>query len=54
MLEAEAQERAASLGEGYAVNTMVGQNRVNVRIVAESQEARAENLRDNTLLTAIS
>ncbi len=54
VLEAEAAARAAALGDGYTVNTMVGQNRVNVRIVAESREAREENLRDNTLLTAIS
>lgn len=54
VLEAEAHFRAASLGDGYAVNAMAGQNRVNVRIVAESQEARAENLRENTLLTVIS
>ena len=54
MLEAEAQSRAAALGDGYTVNAMVGQNRVNVRIVAESRAAQKENEQDNTLLTAIS
>lgn len=54
VLEAEAASRAAALGDGYTTNARVGQNRVSVRIVAESREAREENLRDNTLLTAIS
>lgn len=54
MLEAEAEARAGALGEGYTVNSQIGRNRINVRIVAESREAQAENLRDNTLLTAIS
>lgn len=54
MLEYEAEARAASLGDGYAVNTMTGKNRINVRIIAESREAQAENLRDNTLLQVIS
>lgn len=53
-LEAEAAARAAALGDGYAVNSVVGKNRINVRIVAESREAQAENLKDNTLLQAIS
>lgn len=54
MLVAEAEARTASLGDGYAVDTMIGKNRINVRITAESREAQAENLRDNTLLQVIS
>ena len=54
MLTEEAQRRAAPLGDGYTVDAMVGQNRVNVRITAESREAQRENLQDNTLLIAIS
>lgn len=54
LLEAEAGSRAASLGDGYTVNTMTGRNRTNVRIVAESKAAQEENLRDNTLLQSIS
>ena len=54
MLEAEADSRAASLGDGYTTNTLAGRNRINVRIVAESKAAQEENLRDNTLLQSIS
>lgn len=39
---------------GCVVNTVVGKNRVNVRIVAETDEAIKDNLNNNTLLGAIS
>ncbi len=54
MLEAEAEGRVASLGDGYTTNTLAGRNRINVRIVAESKAAQKENLNDNTLLQSIS
>lgn len=54
VLLAEANIRASALGSGYSVNSLIGRNRVNVRIVAESKEAQAENLAENTLLQSIS
>lgn len=54
MLETEARKRADGLGDGYGVNTYVGRNRVNVEIIAETPEARRDNLKNNTLLRAIS
>lgn len=50
MLESEAKARAARAGDGYTVNTYVGKNRCNAEIVAETQEARRDNLKNNTLL----
>lgn len=54
MLEAEARQRASGLGSGYGVNTFTGRNRVNAEIAAETPEARKDNLKNNTLLRAIS
>ncbi|MBO7670898.1 MAG: hypothetical protein J6S60_09950 [Oscillospiraceae bacterium] len=54
MLLAEAETRAAPLGDGYAVDAVVGKNRVTVRIKAVSSKARREAYKDNTLLQAIS
>lgn len=54
MLAEEANSRAAGLGPGYDVSVYVGRNRANARITAETEEARRENLEDNTLLRAIS
>lgn len=50
----KAEEIASGLGEGYEVSTRVGQNRVNASIGAVSPKARAENLKHNTLVRAIS
>ena len=41
------------LGEGYSVSSMVGKNRVNAEISADTREARAENARNNTILKAL-
>ena len=54
VLEQEASSRAASLGPGYSVNTYVGRNRCNAEILAETEEAKQDNLDNNTLLRAIS
>lgn len=40
-------------GTGYAVDTYVGQNRVNAMVYADSYEARKDNLENNTLLKAL-
>ena len=54
MIAAEAQARCATLGDGYSVNTRTGRNRVNAEILAETYAARRDNLKNNTLLRAIS
>lgn len=50
----KAEEIAGALGEGYEVDTHVGTNRVNAAIGAVSLAARADNLKHNTLVRAIS
>ena len=54
VLEKEASSRAAGLSPGYSVNTYVGKNRCNAEILAETEEAKQDNLDNNTLLRAIS
>ena len=44
---------AASLGDGYAVTTMTGKNRVNAEVAAVTYKAKKENLENNTILKAI-
>jgi len=41
------------LGNGYEVTTMTGKNRVNASICAVSDEAKRENLKNNTVLKAL-
>lgn len=48
-----AQSAAASLGSGYTVSTYVGKNRVNAEIAAETEAARADNLKNNSILKAL-
>lgn len=56
-MEAVCQERANAalqvLGDGYAVSAFRGKNRVNVSIKAESNQARQENMKHNTILKAL-
>ena len=54
VLEGEALQRAQLAGAGYGVNTYVGRNRCNAEILAETEEARRDNLTNNTLLKVIS
>lgn len=51
--EGIANNAASSLGEGFSINTMVGKNRVNAEITADSYEARIQNSRDNIILKAL-
>lgn len=41
------------LNDGYEVTTHVGKTRVNASVKAVTYQARAENLRDNTILKAV-
>jgi hypothetical protein len=41
------------LGDGYEVTTFTGKTRVNAEVRAVSYKAKAENLRDNSILKAV-
>lgn len=43
----------ARAGEGFELTTMVGKNRVNASVHAETYEARKKNADENTLLKAL-
>ena len=43
----------ATAGEGYEVSPHVGQNRVNVSVGTETDDAAQDNLDNNTLLKAL-
>ena len=40
-------------GEGYEITKYTGKNRVNVSVIATSNEAIQDNLNNNTLLKAV-
>lgn len=54
LLKSEAQKRASAAGAGYSVNTHVGRNRCNAEVLAETDEARRDNLKNNTLVRVMS
>ena len=43
----------SSLGAGYEMTSRVGKNRVNAEVAAVSDEAKRENLKNNTILKAV-
>lgn len=47
-----AQSVQSAAGDGYEISGYVGQSRVNVSVVAVSDEAKKDNLENNTLLKA--
>ena len=51
--EGYANKACSQLGYGYSVNTMVGKNRVNAEVLAESYKARKENAETNSILKAV-
>ena len=40
-------------GPGYEMDTYTGKNRVNARVTASTYQAKADNMRNNTLLKAV-
>ena len=40
-------------GEGYEQDVYVGKNRANARVWADSQQARSDNLKNNTILKSV-
>lgn len=53
MCREKASQIAARAGEGFEVDTYVGQNRVNAMVSAATPKARRKNLKENTLLKSI-
>ena len=51
--EKRANEAVNKLGEGYTVTTHTGKNRVNASIIAETYQAKKDNLENNTILKAL-
>ncbi len=51
--EEHANNALGKLGAGYSVSSMVGQNRANASILAETYDARKENAEQNTILKAL-
>ena len=51
--EEHANNAVGRLGPGYSVSTMTGKNRVNASILAESHQAKRENMENNTILKAL-
>ena len=51
--EEHANEALGRLGDGYAVTSMTGKNRVNASVFAESNKAKKENMESNTILKAL-
>lgn len=51
--EEQANNALGKLGAGYSVSSMVGRNRVNASILAETYEAKKENAEQNTILKAL-
>lgn len=52
--ERHARRVASVSGAGYEVSEYTGRNRVNVSIYAESDEAKRDNRKNNTLLKVVS
>lgn len=48
-----AQKAANGLGEGYKASSYKGKNRANASVRAQTYQAKAENLRNNSILKAV-
>lgn len=51
--EKHANEAIGRLGPGYTVTSHTGRNRVNASVLAESYEAKRDNLENNSILKAL-
>ena len=47
-----ANKAVGRLGPGYTMTSMIGKNRVNASVFAESYEAKRDNMENNTILKA--
>ena len=53
ILKGKADNALNSLGEGYKSDTYVGKNRANAMVYADTYQAKADNLRNNSILKAV-
>ncbi|HZK44372.1 MAG TPA: hypothetical protein VFC73_08855 [Syntrophomonadaceae bacterium] len=53
VLKGKANSALNSLGEGYKSDLHVGKNRANAMVYADTYQAKADNLRNNSILKAV-
>lgn len=53
-LREQAETIKARLPDGYETNEFLGKNRRNIEVAAVTTKAKADNLKNNTLLKAVS
>ena len=53
ILKDKANNALNSLGEGYKSDTYVGKNRANAMVYADTYQAKADNLKNNSILKAV-
>lgn len=53
ILKEKADNALNSLGEGYKSDIHVGKNRANAMVYADTYQAKADNLRNNSILKAV-
>lgn len=53
LLQEKASQIRGRCGDGYEQDMVVGKNRVNVMVWAESAQAKQENSQNNTILKAV-
>lgn len=51
--EKQAKDVQSRLGEGYVVSSYTGEGRVNASVLAESDKAKRDNMKNNTILKAM-
>jgi phage-related protein len=53
VLQEKASQIAARCGDGYEQDIMVGRNRANAQVWAETSQAKRDNSKNNTILKAV-
>ena len=53
VLREKASKIAARCGDGYEQDIMVGKNRANAQVWAETSQAKRDNSKNNTILKAV-
>lgn len=53
VLKDKADNALNSLGEGYKSDSRVGKNRANAMVYADTYQAKADNMRNNSILKAV-
>ena len=53
ILKDKADNALISLGEGYKSDIHVGKNRANAMVYADTYQAKADNMRNNSILKAV-